>query len=254
MHVISKGCLATLITLIFFSFAAPSQAAWRMEQVEGLGPDGPSMQSVVTFGKNRMRADNPQMKSSVIMDFAGDRMYILQHEQKAYVEMQIKAVAEQMQRILKTISEAQGTPDIQIKDSKKTETLNGFTCKKLTLIKEGKPQGEIWVTDRFNKAGIAETYRSFFQMTGAQNPNSPATAFFSGLIKTFEKGFPVKTVRNREDGKYEFTELRAAKEIPETADLFVPPAGYTKQTMPTMPGMPPAPPAGPKHKPATGRK
>lgn len=102
----------------------------------------------VYYSENKFRSDHPNGNLTTMIDFKGDRMVMIDHLSKQYVEVKFseweKEVAENLRK---------SNPGLQWKSRKiivkktgETTTLNGFQTEKVEILADGELIEENWVT------------------------------------------------------------------------------------------------------------
>jgi len=226
-------CLSVMAALLWSPLA---RASWVVEQVEKMGSAGINVKTTMTFGDKVLRADNAEMNSSIIMDFKGNKMYMIQHAAKMYMELDIAALSAQMKDMIERVKVKDQGSMVVIKETGEHKTINGFACEKLAVVKNGKEVGEIWVTKDIKDKDVSGVYQQFFEMAGAQNQSQQAIERLEGLKKAISMGFPIQTVHIEEDGSKNIVEVLSAGQKTVSADYFVPPKDYQGRPM-ALPGM-----------------
>jgi len=110
--------------------------------------EGNTSKVIMYFSESRFRSDHPNGGLTTMIDFKEDRMVMIDHISKHYVEVKFsmweREVAERLKR---------SVPDIQpksrkivIKKTGERSTLNGFRTEKVQIIADGELIEENWVT------------------------------------------------------------------------------------------------------------
>jgi hypothetical protein len=110
--------------------------------------EGNASKVVLYFSENKFRTDHPDGNMTTIIDFQGDRMVMIDHQSKVYVEVRFsqweKEVAEGLK---KSTPKIKTTPrKITVKGTGETATINGFRTEKIEIIANGELIEENWVT------------------------------------------------------------------------------------------------------------
>ena len=227
--------IATICCLMLLSQLA--WGAWIIEQKQTMGK-GIMVKSVMTFGDSAIRTDIPDRQSTTIMDFAKKKIYIIQHAQKMYMEMPLNMMKENVKKNLAEKRKNQAGDVIATKSTGEHKTIAGYDCEKIIMAKNGKKVGELWITSKLSKKSILKLYKKFFNLTGAQEPNSN-DAVLEGLKKGLAKGFPMRSVFKDEQGNEASSEVTAIKQKKMAKSFFMPPKNYKKMAMPGMGAMTP---------------
>jgi len=110
--------------------------------------DGRSSKIILYFSGYKYRTDHPEERSSVIIDFKGDRMVMIDHRSKNYLEIKFsqweKKVAENLKRSIPKIKPKQRK--INIVRTGEKALINGFNTEKVEIHADGELIEENWVT------------------------------------------------------------------------------------------------------------
>lgn len=110
--------------------------------------EGNASKVFVYFSEDKFRSDHPNGNVTTVIDFKEDRMVMIDHLSKQYVEVKFseweKEVAENLRK---------SNPGLQWKSRKiivkktgETATLNGFQTEKVEILADGELIEENWVT------------------------------------------------------------------------------------------------------------
>lgn len=110
--------------------------------------EGNASKVIVSFSESRFRSDHPHGGLTTIIDFKEDRMVMIDHISKHYVEVKFsrweKEIAE---RLKESVPDTQPkSRKIVIKKMDETSTINGFRTEKVQIIADGELIEENWVT------------------------------------------------------------------------------------------------------------
>ena len=110
--------------------------------------EGNASKVIIYYSENRFRSDHPDGGLTTMIDFKEDRMMMIDHLSKHYVEVKFsqweKEVAE---RLKKSVPGTQPkSRKIVIKKTGETPTLNGFGTEKVQIFADGELIEENWVT------------------------------------------------------------------------------------------------------------
>jgi hypothetical protein len=110
--------------------------------------EGNASKVIIYYSENRFRSDHPDGGLTTMIDFKEDRMVMIDHLSKHYVEVKFsqweREVAERLKKsVLGTQSKSR---KIVIKKTGETPTLNGFGTEKVQIFADGELIEENWVT------------------------------------------------------------------------------------------------------------
>lgn len=110
--------------------------------------EGNTSKVIMYFSESRFRSDHPNGGLTTMIDFKEDRMVMIDHISKHYVEVKFSRWEREVAERLK-----KSVPDIQtrsrkivIKKTGERSTLNGFRTEKVQIIADGELIEENWVT------------------------------------------------------------------------------------------------------------
>jgi hypothetical protein len=110
--------------------------------------EGRASKVILYFSENQLRTDHPEGGLTTIMDFKGDRMVMVDHRSKSYVEIKFsqweKEVAEQIKQEVPSIKPK--ARRIVVRRAGETATINGFRTEKVQVFADGELIEENWVT------------------------------------------------------------------------------------------------------------
>ncbi len=224
MNVIKKTTTLTLFAILML-FAISAWADTVMEQKETVYVDGQekaNMKTVMTYGEGYMRSDTPKMNASMIMNFKADKVYMIQHANKGYIEAPISMLMGMADSKEKSAPKAAATP--AFKKTGKKEKINGFACEQLLVTSSDGASMEVWVTKAINNKKITEVYKKLMKFGATQNPQASERS--KSMEEVLNSGFPIRTVETRGNQKHimEVTAVKEKKSNPATA---LPPKGYS---------------------------
>jgi len=102
----------------------------------------------IYFAENKFRTDHPNGSMTTIIDFREDRMVMIDHRSKHYVEVKFslweKEVAEQLKKSAPSVKPK--SREIEVKRTGETATLHGFRTEKVQIFADGELIEENWVT------------------------------------------------------------------------------------------------------------
>src|SRR4030042_4440972 len=107
------------------------------------------MGSVIRFySGDQFRTDHPEGGVSTIIDFKGDRMVMIDHQSRSYVEIKFprweKEVAERLKKSMPEIKTTERR--ITVKGTGEKALINGYQTEKVEIRAEGELVEENWMT------------------------------------------------------------------------------------------------------------
>lgn len=110
--------------------------------------EGNASKVIVYFSGNRFRSDHPNGNLTTMIDFKEDRMVMIDHFSKHYVEVRFSQWEREVaERLKKSVPDLQAkTRKIVVKKTGETRTLNGFQSEKVQVLADGELIEENWVT------------------------------------------------------------------------------------------------------------
>ncbi len=138
-----------ILFIIFLTFLISEHcmAGAVIEQVRR-DIDGRASKIILYFAGYKYRTDHPEERSSVIIDFKGDRMVMLDHRSKNYIEIKFsqweKEVAENLKRSIPKIKPKERK--INIISTGEKALINGFKTERIEIRADGELIEENWVT------------------------------------------------------------------------------------------------------------
>ena len=220
--------MMTIFFLIFLSQECVAGVA--IEQVVK-DMEGRASTVFLYFSENQFRTDHPEGGLATIIDFKNDRMVMIDHRSKSYVETKFSQWEKEVAKGLR-----EGTSVVKSKARKivtrktgETAVINGFRTEKIQILADGELIEENWVTrdvameeigkvmDRIAQ-GFSKEFRS--EMKEGQEIYEKLKSYgFPILIKDYTiaygLGMDVLEVKKVE-----------RKELKE--EVFLPPRGYER--------------------------
>jgi hypothetical protein len=110
--------------------------------------EGNASKVIMYFSESKFRSDHPDGGLTTMIDFKEDRMVMIDHLSKHYVEVKFsrweKEVAEKLK---KSVPDTQPkSRKIVVKKTGETVVINGFQTEKVQIIADGELMEENWVT------------------------------------------------------------------------------------------------------------
>jgi hypothetical protein len=198
--------------------------------------EGRSSRVTLYFSGERLRTDDVDHGLTTIMDFKGDRMVMVDHRAKNYIDVKFsqweKEVAEQFKKDLSAVQPR--ARRIVVRRAGETATINGFRTEKVEVFADGERIEENWLTRDIDMSeiekvmervsrGFSPEFRS--QMAEGREIYEKLKPYgFPILVKDFavtagSEGMSVLEVKKLEQ-----------KELSE--ELFLPPKGYDRVKVP----------------------
>ena len=192
--------------------------------------EGNASTVVLYVSGERLRTDDVNRGLSTVMDFKGDRMLMIDHRSKNYVDVKFseweKEVAERLKKDLPGVQPK--ARRIVVRRAGETATINGFRTEKVEVFADGELIEENWVTreadlpevervmERMSK-GFSKEFRS--GMAEAREIHEKLKPYgFPVLVKDYSITYGLKGLDVLEVKKMEKRELKE--------DVFSPPKGY----------------------------
>jgi hypothetical protein len=110
--------------------------------------EGNSSKVIIYYSQNGFRSDHPNGGLTTMIDFQEDRMVMIDHLSKHYVEVKFSQWEREVaERLKKSFPGTQPkSRKIVIKKTGETPTLNGFGTEKVQIFADGELIEENWVT------------------------------------------------------------------------------------------------------------
>jgi hypothetical protein len=110
--------------------------------------EGNASKVIIYYSENRFRSDHPDGGLTTMIDFKEDRMVMIDHLSKHYVEVKFSQWEREVaERLKKSVPDTQPkSRKIVIKKTGETPTLNGFGTEKVQIFADGELIEENWVT------------------------------------------------------------------------------------------------------------
>jgi len=227
---ISIGWIFLVFFILFWIFQE-CMAGVVVEQVVRDRDGGPS-KALLYFSDYRFRTDHQEGGLSTIMDFKEDRLVMIDHPSRRYVEVKLSQWEKEVARRLKKES-----PGVKPKEKKivvrrtgKTAVINGFQTEQIEILAEGELIEENWVTrdvemEEIEKVmdRVAQGFSKDFQREmkeGREIYEKLKPYGFPVLIKDHTLTYGLGAMDRVEVKKIEKKELKD--------EVFLPPAGYQK--------------------------
>jgi hypothetical protein len=223
--------------LLMVFMAQDLKAGMVVEQVMK-DREGKISRVVLYVSAERLRTDDEGIGLSTIADFKGDRMVMVDHASKQYVEVKFsqweKDVSAGLKRSVPPLSPRQR--NIAVKKTGETAVINGFKTEKVQIEVDGEVIEENWVTrdidmrefekvmDRASQS-FSKEFRSEMK-EGREIQEKLRPYGFPVRIRDFAASYGLGGIDVLEVKKIEQRELKA--------EVFSPPEGY-KRIIPEIP-------------------
>ena len=194
--------------------------------------EGNASKVFITFSENKFRTDHPEGGMTTIIDFQGDRMVMIDHRSKQYVEIRFSQWEKEVsERLKKSAPDTKAkSRKILVKKTGETAIINGFQTEKVEIFADGKLVEENWVTrdvemkeiekvmDRVAQ-GFSKEFRSEMK-EGREIYEKLKPYGFPILIKDYSMTHGLGGIDALEVKKLEKKELKD--------EVFLPPSGYQR--------------------------
>ncbi len=195
--------------------------------------DGSPSRAVLYFSAYQFRTDHEKAGLSTIMDFKGDRLVMIDHRSKNYVEVKLsqweKEVAKQLKKEFPGMKKPKETK-ISVRRTGRTAVINGFSTEQVEILADNERIEENWMTrdvemkeiekvmDRVAQ-GFSKDFRQEMK-EGREIYEKLKPYGFPILVKDYAISHGLGAIDRVEVKRVEKKELRD--------DVFLPPAGYQK--------------------------
>ena len=220
-----------LIAVLWLGRPGEGLAGMVVEQVVRDRDGSPSKVSLY-FSDYRFRTDHQEGELTTILDFKGDRLVMIDHRSKSFVEVKLSQWEREVAKRLK-----EEFPNVKPKEKKiivrktgRTAVINGFKTEQIEILGEGELIEENWVTRDVEMKEIeqvmdrvAQGFSKDFRLEmkeGREIYEKLKHHGFPILIKDYTMTYGLGAIDRVEVKKMEKKELRE--------EVFRPPAGYQK--------------------------
>jgi hypothetical protein len=220
-----------LAFLLVVSASRHSDAGIVIEQTMK-NREGKVSRVVVYASGDQLRTDDQDGRLTTIVDFKGDRMVMIDHASRQYVEVRLsqweKDISEGLRKNFPPVSSRQR--NIVVKKTAETATLSGFKTQKIQILADSELVEEHWVArdldmgeyerlmDRASK-GFSKEFRS--EMKESRDIHEKLKPHgFSIRIRDYAATYGLGGVDVLDVNKIEQRELKP--------DVFSPPQGYSR--------------------------
>jgi len=200
--------------------------------------DGNASNVFLYFSDYQLRTDHPEGGLSTIMDLKDDRLIMIDHRSRSYVDMKFSQWQEEVSKRLK--KESPGIKPkarkIVVKRAGESAVINGFQTEKIQIWADGELMEENWVTRdvdmrEFEKVmekvaqGLSKEFRSDTK-EGQEIYEKLKPYGFPILVKDYAITYGLGPVNVLEVKKIERKDLKE--------DIFLPPPDY-RRVIPEVP-------------------
>ncbi len=224
--------LGWLILLLFIVTYEKAMAGMVVEQVMK-DRDGTPSRALLYYSDLRCRTDHSEGGLSTIMDFKGDRLVMIDHRSKNYVEVKLSQWEKEVAKRLKKEFPGMKKPKerkISVRRTGRTAVINGFSTEQVEILADNEVIEEDWMTrdvemNEIEKVtywvaqGFSKDFRSEMK-EGREIYEKLKPYGFPILVKDYATSHGLATIDRVEVKKVEKRELRE--------EMFLAPAGYQK--------------------------
>ncbi len=195
--------------------------------------DGTPSKALLYFSDHRFRTDHAEGGLSTIMDFKGDRLVMIDHRSKNYIEVTLsqweKEVAKQLKKEFPGMKKPKERK-ISVKRTGRTAVINGFSTEQVEILADNELIEENWMTrdvemNEIEKVmdrvahGFSKDFRGEMK-EGREIYEKLKPYGFPILVKDYAASHGLAAIDRVEVKKVEKRELKE--------DVFLPPAGYQR--------------------------
>jgi Domain of unknown function (DUF4412) len=223
--------LGWLIAALFIVTAGKGVAGVVVEQMVRDREGSPS-KVLLYFSDLQFRTDHPEGGLTTIMDFKEDRLVMVDHRSRNYVEVKLSRWEKEVAKRLK-----QESPGVRPKERKitvrrtgRTAVINGFQTEQIEILAEGELIEENWTTRDVEMKEVekvmdrvAQGFSKDFRLEmkeGREIYEKLRSYGFPILIKDYTVTHGLGAIDRVEVKRMEKKELKG--------DVFLPPADYQK--------------------------
>lgn len=189
--------------------------------------EGRASTVVLYFSGERLRTDDEEGGLTTIMDFKGDRMVMIDHRSKSYVETKFsqweKEVTQRFKENLPAIKPRMRR--IVVRRAGETATINGFRTEKVQVFADGELIEENWVTREVDMAEVEKVMEKV--ATGFSKEMNEGREIYDKL-KPY--GFPIliKDYTIAPGLGMDVLEVKKLEKKELKEEVFSPPSGYQR--------------------------
>jgi len=222
------GCLVALLSILT---SQDCLAGVVVEQIVRDREGGPS-KALLYFSDDRFRTDHQEGGLSTIMDFKEDRLVMIDHASKRYVEVKLsqweREVAKRLKKDLPGVKPKE--KKIVVRKTGRTAVINGFQTEQVEILADGELIEENWMTRDVEMKEVekvmdrvARGFSKDFQREmkeGREIYEKLKPYGFPILVKDHTIAYGLRAIDRVEVKRMEKKELKD--------EVFMPPAGYQK--------------------------
>ncbi len=223
--------LGWLIPLLIIVAHGKAVAGMVVEQIVK-DKDGSPSKVVLYLSGYQFRTDHTEAGLSTIMDFKGDRLVMIDHRSKNYVEVKLsqweKEIAKQLKKEFPGMKAKERK--ISVRRTGRTAAINGFSTEQVEILADNERIEENWMTRDVEMKEIekvmdrvAQGFSKDFQhemKEGREIYEKLKPYGFPILVKDYSTSHGLAAIDRVEVKKVEKRELKD--------DVFLPPTGYQK--------------------------
>lgn len=194
--------------------------------------EGRASKVFLYFSEYRYRTDHPEGGLTTIIDFKGNRMVLIDHRFKNFVEIKFsqweKEVAERLKKELPGIKPKMRK--IIVKRAGEKATINGFQTEKIEIWADGELMEENWVTQDVEMREVEKVMEKV-----AQGFSKEFGSEMKEGREIYEKlkpyGFPILIkdyAITHGLGGIDVLEVKKLEKKELKEEVFIPPAGYQR--------------------------
>jgi hypothetical protein len=220
-----------LIGALLFHLSGEGFAGVTVEQVVR-NQDGVPSKTLLYLSDHQYRTDHPERGLTTILDFKEDRLVMIDHRSKNYVEVKLSQWEKEVARRLK--KESPGVKlrkrEIIARKTGKKAVINGFQTEQVEILAGGELIEENWVTRDVEMKEIEPVMDRVAQVfskdlrhemkEGQEIYEKLKPYGFPVLIKDYTMTYGLGAIDRVEVKKIEKKELKE--------EVFLPPPGYQK--------------------------
>jgi hypothetical protein len=220
-----------LISAFLFHFSGEGFAGVTVEQVVR-DQDGVPSKTLLCLSGTQYRTDHQERGLTTILDFKGDRLVMIDHQARNYVEVKLSLWERDVAKQLKKESAGMKLKkrEIIVRKTGKKAVINGFQTEQVEVLAGGELIEENWVTRDVEMKEIEQVMDRVAQMfskdlryemrEGREIHEKLKPFGFPVLIKDYTMTYGLGAIDRVEVKKIEKKELKE--------EVFLPPSGYQR--------------------------
>jgi hypothetical protein len=231
MKTMTLFSLILLVSVLLLEMPEEGQAGVVVEQVMK-GQDGSPSKVLLFFSNDRFRTDHSEGGLTTILDFKEDRLVMIDHRSKSYVEVMLSQWEREVARRLK--KEFSGVKPkekkIIVRRTGRTAVINRFQTEQIEILAEGELIEENWVTREVEMKEIEQVMDRV-----AQGFSKDFRREMKEGREIYEKlkpyGFPILVkdyAMTHGLGGIDRVEVKKIEKRDLKDEIFLPPVGYQK--------------------------